>query len=181
LQRNARTIYDRADQLRGAIMASNSDDDISQIIVLIRKIEADALKRGQDETVARIILAARGEAHAMTTAHGASVNGADQSPKRRPGGQLGAQRATRGSVRKFVYQVLGAPDYRGANYDGVIARVHELGGTDIASASVKNFLRSSEKRKEMRRQNDLWFLSQPPWAREGENRALEQPSDSQPQ
>jgi hypothetical protein len=163
-------------------MANNSDGDISQIIALIRKIESDAFKRGQDETVARIVLAAQGEMHASATVKDASIiNGADQSPKRRPGGQPGAKRATRGSVGKYVYRVLGESDYRGANYDGVIARIHELGGTDIAPASVKNFLRSSERRKEMRRQNDLWFLSQPPWAREGEGRAVEQPGDSQPQ
>jgi hypothetical protein len=163
-------------------MVNNSDDDISQIVALIRKIEADAFKRGQDETVARIVLAARSEMPATATVNSPSANGADhQPPKRRPGGQSGARRATRGSVRKYVYQVLGAPDYRGANYDGVIARVHELGGADIAPASVKNFLRSSENRNEMRRQNDLWFFSQPPWAREGENRAVPQPGDSQPQ
>src|SRR3984893_6462073 len=168
-------------KLRGANMANNSDDGISQIIAVIRKIEADAFKRGQDQTLARIVLAAQGEMHATATVKGPSINVADQSHKRRPGGQPGAKRATRGSVRKYVYQVLGEPDYRGANYDGVIARIHELGGTDIAPASVKNFLRSSERRKEMRGQSDLWFLSQPPWAREGENRAAPQPGDSQPQ
>ena len=162
-------------------MANNSDDDISQIIALIRKIEADAFKRGQDETVARIVLAARGEMHATATVKGSSSNGEDQSTKRRPGGQPGAKRATRGSVRKYVYRVLRDPNYHGANSDTIVVRIYELGGTDIAPASVKNFLRSSEKRKEIRRQNDLWFLSQPPWAREGENRAVEQPGDSQPQ
>jgi hypothetical protein len=91
------------------------------------------------------------------------------------------KRATRGSVRKYVNRVLADSNYRGANYDGIVDMVAELGGADIAPASVRNFLRSSEKRGEVRRQNDLWFLSQPPWARERENRAVEQPGDSQPQ
>lgn len=157
-------------------MGNNSDDDICQVVALIRKIADKAYKRGQDDALMRIVVAAQGELHATATVQRPAANEEDQ-PRKRPGGQRGAKRATRGSVRKYVYQVLSEPDYRGANYDGVIARVQELGGTDIAPASVKNFLRSSENRKEMRRQHDLWFLSEPPWAREGENRAAPQPGE----
>jgi hypothetical protein len=168
-------------------MGNNSDDDISQVIDLIHKIEADAYKRGQNDAVARIVAAAQGEMHvtadvqaATTEAKHPSMNGADQPPKRRPGGVRGAKRAARGSVPKYVHQVLADPHYQGANYDGIIDRVRELGGTDIAPASIRNYLRSAEKNREVRRQNDFWFLSQPPWGREGENRADPQPGESQP-
>lgn len=161
-----------------------SEDDIAQVIALIRKIEADAYKRGQNEAATRIFVAAQGEMHVTAEVRVAakteepSMNGADHPPKRRSGGQRGAKRATRGSVRKYVRQVLADPHYRGANYDGIIDRVRELGGTDIAPPSIRNYLRSAEKTREVRRQNDFWFLSQPPWGREGESRADPQPGES---
>jgi hypothetical protein len=161
-------------------MTDNSDDDISQVIALIRKIVADAYRRGQDDALARVMLAAQGELHTTATVQRPSGNGVDL-PKRRPGGQPGAKRATRGSVRKYVNRVLTGPNYQGANYDGIVDMIAELGGTDIAPASVRNFLRSSEKRGEVRRQNDLWFPVRPPWAREEENRAVGQSGESQPE
>jgi hypothetical protein len=157
-------------------MANNSDDDISQIIALIRKIEAAAYKRGLDETVTRIVAAAHGKMEATATTLHQPANGVDQPAKPRETGK----RAARGSIGRFVYRVLSAPDYQGANYEGIIDRVRGLGGTDIAPASVRNHLRTLERNKEARRQNDLWFLSQPPWAREGESRADPQPGESQP-
>jgi hypothetical protein len=169
-------------------MGNGSDDKISQIIDLIRKIEADAFKRGQDDAAARILAAAQGAMHltagsiVAAETRGPSTNGAaDHSPKRRPGGQPGAKRATRGSVRHYVHRVLADPHYQGADYDGIVDRVRALGGTEIAPASIRNYLRSAAKNtREVRRQNDLWFLSQPPWGREGENRAGPQPGESQP-
>ena len=163
-------------------MVETPDDIIAQIIALLRKLEASAYARAEAETLVRIVAAAQGGTHAATTPEIADINDNAESPlRRRPGGQPGMKRATRGSVRKYVNRVLADPNYRGANYDGIVDMVADLGGTDIAPASVRNFLRSSEKRGEVRRQNDLWFLSQPPWQREGENRAAPQPGDSQPQ
>jgi hypothetical protein len=168
-------------------MGDNHQDDIAKVVALIGKIAGDAYRRGQDDALQRIVVAAKGElaGHGQFTAtatmqHG-SANGADGSPQRRPGGQPGMKRATRGSVRKYVHQVLTDPHYQGATWEGIFDLVAKLGGTDIAPASVRNYLRSSEKRGEMRRQNGLWFLSEPPWAREGENRAAPQPGDSQSQ
>jgi hypothetical protein len=167
-------------------MGDNSDNDISRIIELIRKIEADAFRRGQDHAAAHILAAAQGAMHVtpeMTVAvetAGPSTNGTVRAPKRLPGGQPGAKRATRGSVRQYVHRVLSDPHYQGADYDGIIDRVKALGGTEIAPASIRNYLRSAAKTtREVRRQNDLWFLSQPPWGREGENRAVDQPGESQ--
>jgi hypothetical protein len=163
-------------------MADTTDDIIAQVIALLRKLEVSAYARAEAETLARIVAAAQGGTHAATTPEIPDIDDNAERPlRRRPGGQPGMKRATRGSVRKYVNRVLADPNYRGANYDGIVAMVADLGGTDIAPASVRNFLRSSEKRGEVRRQNDLWFLSQPPWAREGEGRAVEQPGDSQPQ
>jgi hypothetical protein len=163
-------------------MADTTDDIIAQVIALLRKLEASAYARAEAEILARIVAAAQGGSHATTTPESPDVaNDAERPLRRRPGGQPGMKRATRGSVRKYVNRVLADSNYRGANYDGIVDMVAELGGADIAPASVRNFLRSSEKRGEVRRQNDLWFLSQPPWARERENRAVEQPGDSQPQ
>jgi len=169
-------------------MPDDCDDDFSEIITLIRKIADKAYKRGHDDALKRIVVAAQGELsgqgqfNASATVQHPSVqhpspNGVDRG-LRRPGGQPGMKRATRGSVGKYVSQVLADPHYQGATWEGIYDSVRALGGTDIAPASVRNYLRSSEIRHETRRQNNLWFLSRPPWAREGEDRVPTHPDHS---
>jgi hypothetical protein len=162
-------------------MGENYQDDIATIIAIIRKIADDAYSRGKSDALQRMVVAAQDELAAPAESQHPSTNGTTPPPPRRSGGQPGMKRASRGSVTKYVNQVLADPTYQGATWEGVFELVRALGGTDIAPASVRNYLRSAEIRGETRRQNGRWFLTQPPWAREGENRAVEQPGDSQPQ
>jgi hypothetical protein len=153
-----------------------SDDRIAQIIDLIRSIESDGYRRGHNDALSRIVAAAK--VAGLDEGEPDSMDPAAVMPTT-PGRT--AKRAPRGSVHKFVDQVLAHPDYRGANYDAIIESVWRLGGTEIAAASIRNYLRSAEKDHKVRRQGDLWFLPQPPWAREGERRADGQPGESQPE
>jgi hypothetical protein len=166
---------------------NNYQDEIATVIAVIRKIVDDAYSRGKSDALQRMVVAAQGElagqgkATAQAEVQHPSTNGTAPLP-RRPGGQPGIKRAGRGSVTKYVNQVLADPNYHGSRWEGVFELVRAAGGTEIAPASVRNYLRSAEIRGETRRQNGLWFLTQPPWARGGENRAVEQPgSDSQSQ
>jgi hypothetical protein len=166
----------------------NYQDDIATVIAIIRRIADDAYSRGKSDALQRMVVAAQGElaGQGQFAAHvdvqHPPTNGATPPP-RRPGGQPGMKRASRGSVTKYVNQVLSDPDYQGATWEGVFELVRALGGSDIAPASVRNYLRSAEIRGETRRQNGNWFLRQPPWARDGgEDRALTRPDiSSEPQ
>jgi hypothetical protein len=155
-------------------------DDIATVIAIIRKIADDAYSRGKSDALQRMVVAAQGELAGQDkfAAHAdvqhPPTNGASPPP-RRPGGQPGMKRASRGSVTKYVNQVLSDPDYHGAPWKGVFELVRAAGGTEIAPASVRNYLRWAEIRGETRRQNGNWFLTQPPWAREGEDRAVTRP------
>lgn len=170
-------------------MSTDHQDEIAQIVASIRKIAADSYRRGKEDAFKRVALAAQGELagkgefNASAMPHhppiqDPPINRTDHASMQRPGSQPGVKRATRGSVPKYVYRVLSAPEYQPARWERISESVHALGGTDIAPASVHNYLRSSEKRGEVRRQNGLWFLSQPPWAREGEDRAPTHPGTS---
>jgi hypothetical protein len=142
----------------------------AQVIDLIRKIAADSYSRGSIDAAAKIMSAAQlAAAPAVTEADRAR----SPEPVRDitiPTGDIGERlvtaaraleerkRAPRGSVPRYILQVLKEPGYEGLDYNGVWDRVRELGGEKIALASIRNQLRRFEEAGIAQRQNDKWHL-----------------------
>jgi hypothetical protein len=137
--------------------------DMAQVVALIQKIDADAYKRGCDETLARILSAAQAEPAVTQVDRARSPESVrDTLPIKidYSGNTEGTKkRAAKGSVPHYVNQVLTAPGYAGMDYRAIGQRVHELGGTLIALASIRNYLRNLEVHGLANRQNEIWYPS----------------------
>jgi hypothetical protein len=142
---------------------SHISADVARVLALIQKIEADAFKRGCDETLTRILNAAQADSAMTPVDRARSPEPVRESVHAKidySGNTEGTKkRAPKGSVPRYVNQVLTEPGYAGMGYQAIWQRVRDLGGGQIAIASIRNYLRDLELKGFANRQNEIWYPS----------------------
>jgi hypothetical protein len=129
---------------------------------LVSKVDSVAYKRGCDDTLAKIVAAAQppGNSSART-----EIEPVRETPSAVPidwskSAQMPKRRAAKGSVPKFLNQVLIEEGYPGLDYADIGERIVEIGGEGIALASVRNRLRVMELAGKAVRHQGKWQLTE---------------------